>query len=259
MNDDVPTMAGFTLLELLVVVSILASISFIAATNLQGVDREVDSQLERVELAEVAKAVRQFRADTGYFPKEGPFDYEVHPAAKFDLAQLPVYAPLSTADKQVWFDNAANLSQLTGVGIQSYMETFMPWTSAAARGWRGPYLDSSGEGYVDIGNIVTVSDNPVSGDSVDDVPAIFIGGEKRPQGVYFLSRRIHQQHVDYLNGEVGDLEWAGRPVLMFVEKNSRSIAERVVLVAMGANGEFDGYTVDCEPKVDDQVICIYAD
>lgn len=287
---------GFTLIELLVVVSILSAIAFTTATGLQYIDREVDSQLTTVELAEVAKAVRQFRADTGYFPREGVFDVKAtsttgcssslfdslsggssgngHPAAKFDLSasSLPSYltALPSCDEKLYWFYNAANLSQLTGVGIETHMETdVFPWQETSLRGWRGPYLDASAEGFVDMGYVdFDPSDlgfdwavdgvAQSTGGIVEDIPAVFVGGENKSIGSYFLSRRVSQDNPSYTSGDVENLEYAGRPVLMFVEKTD-VVADRVVLLSAGADGIYDGYTTDCQPLGDDEIVCIYAD
>jgi prepilin-type N-terminal cleavage/methylation domain-containing protein len=268
---------GFTLLELLVVVSILAALAFTTATSLQGVDQTVDAQLERTELAEVAKAVRQFRADTGYFPKEGPFDiqsstlpagcqddYEdltatVHPAAA--LSYEDFNGSGNCDNNLLWFYHAANLSQLTGVAnvagtMGARMEAVMPWNALAGRGWRGPYLDASAEGYVDMGNVNTVVDSAVAQGPettavIENIPAIFAGGEKKPNGNYYQSRRV-------FNGS--NLDWAGRPILMFLEKYGDAVVEKAVLLSAGNNGVYDGYNpVDCSPVADDEVICIYAD
>lgn len=280
---------GFTLLELLVVVSILAAISFTTATVFQGIDEEVDGQLAQVELVEVAKAVKRFRADTGYFPKEGPFDLDAdatvtgssacqtlytaltgsatgHPAAAVDVddaSLFPAYAPVDCDDKVAWFYNAANLSQLTAVGtVQAGMSAVNGWDAAAAKGWRGPYLDASAEGYVDIGSTDLSLWSPSAGTVWKDVPAVFTGGPERPQGSYYVSRRVPSNNAGYLAGEVTDLEWSGRPVLMFVDKGGDVVAEKVVLVSMGQNGQLDSDIAalqGCSPAGDDQIICIYAD
>ncbi|GAB6071126.1 hypothetical protein JCM30760_22230 [Thiomicrorhabdus hydrogeniphila] len=277
---------GFTLIELLIVVSILAAIAFTTTTSLQGVDSEVDDQLAQIELLEVVKAVRQFRADTGYFPKEGRFDLAAtatitgnssceslhtalsgraggNPAAVLDVAvDLPAYAPASCVDKVAWFYNAANLSQLSGIGVKTSLENVMPWNSASARGWRGPYLDANAEGFVDIGRVDTDVATPTSGTVYKDVPAIFTGGKKVPQEDYYVSRIVPSDSPQYGSAEKQflDLDWAGRPILMFVEKNTSAIAEKVVLLSMGKDGQFDGYVPnDCTPKGDDKIICIYAD
>ncbi len=277
---------GFTLLELLVVISILAAISFTTATVFQGIDEEVDAQLTQVELVEVAKAVRRFRADTGYFPKEGAFDlgesaitagdcrdlYTVltgsstgHPAAGIEVNNadfFPSYAPASCEERVVWFYNAANLSQLTGVGtFKDGMSGVMDWDAAAARGWRGPYLDASAEGYVDMGSADSTAWTPIAGSVYADIPAVFTGSPERPLGAYYVSRRVPSDNAGYIAGDVSDLEWSGRPILMFVEKNG-VVAEKVILVSMGANGALDsnlGQLDTCIPGGDDQVICIYAD
>lgn len=275
-------------MELLVVIAILAALAGTTATIMQGIDEDADAQLAQVELAQAAKAVRQFRSDTGYFPKEGPFSMNEdmvtssgcdaglfqtlagsasgHPAAQVFYADLPSYAPADCDASLNWFYNAANLSQLTGLGAHNYLgddgNDVMPWDAASGRGWRGPYLDGSSEGYVDMGDIIFVGDDDLDGGLFDDVPAVFLGSPERPNGNYYVSRRVPQDNPSYQAGLVDDLELARRPLLMFVEKDG-IVAERVVLLSMGVNGIYEGYdTTDadiCEPLGDDQIVCIYAD
>ncbi|MET0089843.1 MAG: prepilin-type N-terminal cleavage/methylation domain-containing protein [Candidatus Thiodiazotropha sp.] len=271
--------AGFSLVEILVVVSILAATAFIATTLMTGVVEESEQRLGQVELATLAQAVRRFRQDTGYFPREGRFDLDGagamacsathdlyaqtaggHAVASVNMDSLPAYAGGSCAEQVRWFYNAANLWQLLVEpgALDSVSGDFTPaiaWDAHSGRGWRGPYLDDSAEGFVDIGDVANhnPAGDPVTGVLVGDVPAVLAGRSRAPAGIYLQTRRVAAQ-VDT------DLDTAGRPLLLFVEKDVNGQAQRAVLVGFGANGVFDGYD-DCGPDAvagsDDEVICVY--
>ena len=266
---------GFTLLELLVVVSILAALAFTTSTGFQFIDQNVDRKLELTELAEVAKAARQFRNDSGYFPGEGVFEIAddtvpsscqsdhlallgtPSPAARVNYADVAAYTGSSDcSDNLKWFYHAANLSYLLASqsdGMGMIYASVLPWNAFSSRGWRGPYLNASWEGVVDLGaientNTVATGDELTTGSLVSEVPAVFAGGETKPKGIYFQSKRTKG---------TGYLTASGRPILMFLEKNG-ILAERMVIVGLGLNGEFDGYPNGCSAKGDDQVICLNA-
>jgi prepilin-type N-terminal cleavage/methylation domain-containing protein len=95
--------AGFSLLELLVVVSILVAISAIGITNYGNIDEEKREELTRIELAELSEAVRQLHTDTKSWP-----------------------APTTHTDPYNW-------SVLTDTSLAS-------WDAISKRGWRGPYI-----------------------------------------------------------------------------------------------------------------------
>ena len=66
--------AGFTLLELLVVLAVLTAVAGIGVLALGNVTGDTRERLARAEMNEIANAIRRFRADTGYWPKEGVFE-----------------------------------------------------------------------------------------------------------------------------------------------------------------------------------------
>ncbi|MEJ2423793.1 MAG: prepilin-type N-terminal cleavage/methylation domain-containing protein [Candidatus Thiodiazotropha sp.] len=271
--------AGFSLVEILVVVSILAATAFIATTVMTGVVEESEQRLGRVELTTLAQAVRRFRQDTGYFPREGRFDLDGagatacsathdlyaqtaggHAVAGVNMDSLPAYAGGSCAERVRWFYSAANLWQLVAEpgeldSVSGDFTPAMPWNAQGGRGWRGPYLDDSAEGFVDIGDVANHNPvgDPVSGVLVSDVPAVLAGRSRAPAGIYLRTRRVAAQANT-------DLDTAGRPLLLFVEKDANGLGQRAVLVGFGANGMFDGYD-GCAPDAaagsDDEVICVY--
>lgn len=115
--------AGFTLLELLVVVALLATLAGLAVTAYDSnSDDSIATQLAQSEMTELAKALRQFRRDVGNYPIV---------ANPTDFKHLFVFVD---ADN----DNVDD--------IQGYAR-FDPDT---ARGWRGPYLEQRGISCVDV-------------------------------------------------------------------------------------------------------------
>lgn len=244
---------GFSLIELLVVVAILATIAFVATTSLFGVTERTEGQIATAELAAAAKAVRQFRADTGYFPTEGVFAKQSACPAVYGANPL---AKITAGSNCQWFYHAANLSQLTGAdGMQQAMQTVMPWNAVTERGWRGPYLSSGANAFANVGEIywdvgAGIVNNATSGSVIADVPVVMAGVSLRPKGNYFVTKRQKTGNA---------LEIAPRPILMFVRKDSTTgRADRVALVSTGADGIFNGFSGECTPQEDDMAICIYA-
>ena len=61
-------MAGFTLLELLAVVTLLAILATGALVAYDGTDEQARIDVTKMEMAELRNALLQFRRDTGAFP-----------------------------------------------------------------------------------------------------------------------------------------------------------------------------------------------
>ncbi|MCP5078096.1 MAG: prepilin-type N-terminal cleavage/methylation domain-containing protein, partial [Psychromonas sp.] len=131
--------SGLSLLELLVVVSILAAIAGIGVQVYGDTDQQVQVKLSSVELQVVANAVRRFKQDTGYYPKSGPFDLKQLPRiGEVSLDTLPDYVLGPVAKKIAWFDSPANLSQLITAPVDMNNNPIMPWNVETGKGWRGP-------------------------------------------------------------------------------------------------------------------------
>ncbi|AFL72262.1 type II secretion system protein [Thiocystis violascens] len=165
------TQRGMTLLELLVTVAILAAVAGIGALNLTGVIEDNKEQLARVEMQEIAKAIRQFKQDTGYYPKQGPFGLALTVGSTtysggVNESTIPDHASRTPAENAAWFYSPANFWQLfecpiitnplpppapqwpvwlgcTGSEEQS-------WDASRGRGWRGPYLRRDSQSLVDL-------------------------------------------------------------------------------------------------------------
>ena len=225
---DCSTQQGFTLLELLVVVAILAGLSFVASGTFRGVAEHADERLVRVEMQQIAQALRQFKQDTGYFPREGVFKLS---ADGGQVASLPSHTGGTDAE---WFYSPANLYQLLATtsplaGSGHVLET---WNEESGRGWRGPYLTGFKDGSVIIGDDLNpadpdaadnVSGDPTAGTEVDAV-GVSDPFEHKPIGTLFAWSSV----------PAGD-RW-GRPYL-FLQTAANS--NRWQLVSMGPDGEYN--------------------
>ena len=206
---------GLTLLEMLVVVVILAAVAFVAGGAFSGVREHANDQLVRTEMQEIAKAIRQFRQDTGYYPKTGPFDLPAGNPAQF-------YSP-------------ANFSQLLSrTSPLPVAHQLAAWNPETGRGWRGPYLQGFAEGFVDIRDDInngtaTGNDagNPLSGSNIPDVPGIADPFEHRAVNVGGSTL------LDWSATAGGtEREFWGRPFLVFGLDASPRI------VSMGPDGVY---------------------
>lgn len=133
--------AGFTLLELLVVVALLATVAFIATGTYGKVNDEAAVQLVYVEMAEIAQAVKRFKADTGYYPGQGPFQYSGVGAGEIESSNLP-----SSVDA-AWLADDSNFYLLITPVSPLPSKDFDPSTGL---GWRGPYLTGFEDGWVNV-------------------------------------------------------------------------------------------------------------
>lgn len=120
---------GFTLLELLVVVSIMAIIagSSIYASRTNTIEKAADTAVT-AEMHNIRKALLQYKTDNFEFP--GKDKGRDSPA---DFAFL--------FSKQTYIDDDDNV-----VVVED------EWNNDYQKGWRGPYLTSGDNGFVDIGD-----------------------------------------------------------------------------------------------------------
>lgn len=245
---------GFTLLELLVVVAIMAAIAGAVVGAFRGVGPVVDDGLVRAEMQEIAKAIRQFKQDTGYYPGEGPFALSsVAANAATDCPGLPAgdggidRDSLPAGAGVNWFESPANFRQLylqpeicdnhPHVGL-------MDWNADTGRGWRGPYLKDFVDGYVDISSDINPGANSANGDPVDgtaagiaDVRGIadpYERGSVTVAGVGTL--------MDWVLSYGGGIEeLRGRPYLLFLDPDNfitDCIDDAPCLVSMGPDGDY---------------------
>lgn len=118
---------GFTLLELLVVVSLMAVLATVALLANEGVSDQAELDATKVEMAELRKALLQFRRDVGHFPDAAGL-----------IAEGERLALLSSCQS---IDNT-KINTTAGV---SYDDGCNVWNPDTHRGWHGPYVAAAGD------------------------------------------------------------------------------------------------------------------
>jgi len=245
-----PGQRGFTLLALLVVVAVLAATAFIASGTFRGVSDDADERLVRAEMQEIAKALRQFRQDTGYFPRQGPFALNTAASAPNDESvidadlQTVAHSGGTAAARARWFNSPANFYQLLVDPLLSdHVQGLEQWNAETGRGWRGPYLSGFRDGFVDIGDEINPDQLGENGDPTTVVVAAIpdVNGLADP----FLAPPVPGGEATVNNNL---LDWAslvhanpnrvplsrwGGPYLFL------QIGGRWSLVSMGPNGKYD--------------------
>jgi prepilin-type N-terminal cleavage/methylation domain-containing protein len=109
---------GFTLVELLVVITLVALLALGVMMSLDGMQDDARLKITQSEMAELRKALLQFKSDVGHFP--GATD-EVPPGEDEALLMLGLCH-----------------DDLSGVA-RYYDEGCTPFDIDSKRGWRGPY------------------------------------------------------------------------------------------------------------------------
>lgn len=218
---------GFTLLEMMAVVAILMAVAGGAVLAMGDTEEHAARQIANAEMAEIKKALLQFRRDTGNFP-----------------------SPASLADFSALYTKPA--------GLQI-------WNIDTGRGWRGPYLSRSGEGYVDIGSGLDLAGagDPLTGTLLENVQGVADPFEARP--VMSSIGKVFQWHIQ---ADDDRYERHGRPYLLFdlqapsplpagYASAEEYVRERARIVSMGPDGRYDGVNSDkCAPNGDDIVVCL---
>lgn len=213
---------GFTLLELLTVVAILAAVGAIAGPVFVNSLSAAEKDIAIGEMRVVSNSILQFLQDTGYFPRTGLFA-RVTDGGLVPDANLP--------------NSPANLSQLYASPTDGGGAEIMPWNPDTGRGWRGPYVTSFGEGTVTIGEGFSTDGDaattPLQG-AAREVTAVADPFERVPVGNYM------QWQEPISNREVTA---RGRPYLLFVDPDSGDAGNVLgcvvpCLLSMGENGEY---------------------
>lgn len=216
--------AGLTLLELLLVVAILALAAMGMLRLAGGTEDRTARDLVRVEMREVRKALLQFRKDTGFLPRTGPFAC---------VSQGGRASPPPGLDHpDAWAACPANLVQLCEEPRDAEGEPVMPWDPDTGRGWRGPYLRWDGEGAVDLGAGLDSRGEgcPESGPLLTGVPAVADPFVHPQAGPVFVWRPL----VPDPAGPTAPL-LRGRPYYLFEPE----VPERARLVSSGPDGVYE--------------------
>lgn len=235
---------GFTLLELLIIVAILAALAGGVIMVLDGAEEDSATKIAKSEMLEIKKALLKFKQDTGYLPKQGPFAL---------LTDTPPGLVPVPSQGSTWFHSPANFAQMYEEPVDSLGSPIRPWNPDTARGWRGPYLTRQGEGLVDIGDGLntdgTGSPTTIITALLAEVRGVADPFVAKPEGSFFVWRTSP--------GSTPHDRW-GRPYFLFDLDNNNAR-----IVGMGPNGEFEGNnpldlcSPPLVPNVDDIVLCLF--
>jgi prepilin-type N-terminal cleavage/methylation domain-containing protein len=158
--------SGFTLLEMLVVITVLGLIAGVAVLGLNGVTDQSRADTTNFEMAELRKALLQFRRDSGSrdFPTQGVYDCTdsanggliTDINSNFPLSFSASVAAMSNAEFIIWCQSPENFWMLF---IDPFERpTQDQWNEDTRRGWNGPYLQNK---Y-----------GAVSNSSIDTIPSV---------------------------------------------------------------------------------------
>lgn len=228
--------AGFTLYELLIVVSILVVLGGGVIGYLSNIQSHAYFQVAQGEMQTLRNAILQYQHDNGSLPVPYPADFS-----------FLLDCPDATLD-------------CAGGAIPA-------WDISSARGWRGPYLVGASDGHVDAGDnlLSDGSGNPFLGNTtrVHGVADPFI---TRP--IFRANQSLFCESDSTDSTDLCRLDWhdqggeihrktAGRPYLLF-DTGSPDAAR---IVSMGPDGRYAGVnSADaCQPAAssDDIVICLF--
>ncbi len=247
------------------VLAVLAAVSGLVVSSLSGMQEQAQSDIDKHTLSEVRRAILQFKADTGYLPKRGPFnlhpddvDLSTQPTRVEDqgrvrLANLPITAVVTDEDKRAWFDAPANLWQLFECPLPA-TDPLSRWDPARRRGWRGPYLTRAGQGWVSVrAGLVTdgFGEWPAAApfSMLQPFPAVANAHphQSQPGGRGFVWTLWG--HEDPVSSSMG------RPLLVFDldpgppgPQGDAVLAQRARVVSLGPDGEYT--------KIDDLSRCV---
>ncbi len=249
---------GFTLLELLVVITLLSIIATVGLFSYEGSEDEARLATTRFEMDEIRKALLQFRKDTGEFPcrvfVEGIYEPDSIEMSQLNFSSLS--ATPTAADYRTWCsngyeslnntnhaDNALSMLRRFPFDTGDPDYRMLLWDLDLRRGWRGPYLDKN-EALLDgWGNNYRLLD-----------PELDFGIAYRC--------RINSSNDGY--AETGGVYDCLSPDDDDFDPDAHILPANVArLVSLGPNGRFESpvdYTADpidpCVARGDDIVLCL---
>ena len=254
--------AGFTLLELLAVIMLLGVLAGGALIAYEGVQDDGEYSLARFEMAEIRKALLQFRRDTRELPcrvyRAGDYRLDVDEMLlNFKDADGNELLASSTAEKEHrwcrngFFTDEAIVQQDSGLSMLHrfpYDETDSAhtgklWNPDTRRGWHGPYINEQG-----------LTDPWGQRYSLLD-----------PELTYPASYRCRKSGANYAVVD-GEYDCLSADDADFDSSTYTLPANVARLVSLGPNGRLDSdvnyANVDeeadwCQPSEDDLVLCLF--
>jgi prepilin-type N-terminal cleavage/methylation domain-containing protein len=145
--NRIATRTGFSLLEMLVTVSILAVISgvVIYALDRDNLESSAQETVTKQRLNKIRAAILAFKKDTGYLPKYGtPFQSSNLELNDFVYINNDNHTEENSTPSNLenWSDHEANLWQLFIQPKDSDTADRWDWKRTVAHGWNGPYLNN---------------------------------------------------------------------------------------------------------------------
>jgi prepilin-type N-terminal cleavage/methylation domain-containing protein len=253
--------SGFTLLELLLVVTLLSVTAGIMMPGYEGVQDQGRYDTTRFEMAELRKALLQFRRDSGSndFPGQGIYDCTALAEAAIDNGRPdtwpvpPSVPPVSDATNKsdwiAWCEHPANFWMLFVDPLGN------GWDPDTRRGWNGPYLQRK-SGYVDVGDNLQRSGigNPAAGNVIVNLWGIASPYLSAPVGANSYLAWRPRPTVD-----ADDYERNGTPYLLFDLDDD----EQARIVSLGVDGIYESQdSPSCEQILDseglprDDILCL---
>ena len=231
--------AGFTLIELMIVIGLLAVVGGGILVAYQGARNNSESILTKHRLANVRSSLLKFRQDMGYFPGEGPLGITATVLPQSEA--VPEYHALPTSLEQSrWLTHELNFWMLHTQPIDSTAADFWDWDDESQRGWNGPYLSNkAGMLLTNAGDLASdfeagnVTDNLLA---LDDA-ATRDNGKDSNAPLFWEIRE---------NREISDNAKIGRPIALVTDETTfdnpaTPEADVIVwvLVSFGKNGIFE--------------------
>ncbi|MGE0707508.1 MAG: prepilin-type N-terminal cleavage/methylation domain-containing protein [Planctomycetota bacterium] len=245
--------AGFTLLEIVIVLSVLVVLAGVVLSGVGTVEQDARTSLAQRQLYELRDALRRFEADMGFLPGQGPLalDDGTGGPGRVKHSLEPGGPPsgfTSIVEWRDWASSPANVYQLVepplsegAAGVNrptSWMLTgavkdLATWSPERGRGWRGPYLSQSAVAWVTIGFGIA-ADSSGTPDFSADPPRVLAVPDLFPHepGPEPFNAHVYAWHSSFPATALEERRPCGRPILIF------DLAKPTArLVSMGPNGD----------------------